>query len=55
MYHQARDLCSMCDVAAIIHNGKVIAQGTPSNLIQNIDAKNAYFESHLKLVNSNSK
>ena len=25
------------------NNGKVIAQGTPSNLINNIDAKNAYF------------
>ena len=41
--HQARDLLNCVDVAAIINNGKVIAQGTPSNLINNIDAKNAYF------------
>ena len=41
--HQARDLLACVDTAAIIHNGKVVAQGTPSNLIQNIDAKNAYF------------
>ncbi len=41
--HQARDLLNCVDVAAIINNGKVIAQGTPSNLINNIDARNAYF------------
>ncbi len=41
--HQARDLLNCVDTAIIINNGKVIAQGTPSNLIQNIDAKNAYF------------
>ena len=41
--HQARDLLACVDTAAIIHNGKVLAQGTPSNLIQNIDAKNFYF------------
>ena len=41
--HQARDLLACVDTAAIIHNGKVIAHGTPTNLIQNIEAKNAYF------------
>ncbi len=41
--HQARDLLACVDTAAIIHNGKVIAHGTPSNLVQNIDAKNVYF------------
>ena len=41
--HQARDLLACVDTAAIIHNGRVVAQGTPTNLIQNIDARNAYF------------
>ena len=41
--HQARDLLNCVDVAAIINNGRVIAQGTPSNLIQDINARNAYF------------
>ena len=41
--HQARDLLACVDTAAIIHNGKVVAHGTPTNLIQNIEAKNAYF------------
>ena len=47
--HQARDLLACVDTAAIIHNGKVIAQGTPSSLIQNIDAKNAYFGDSFKI------
>ena len=47
--HQARDLLACVDTAAIIHNGKVVAQDTPSNLIQNIDAKNAYFGDSFKI------
>ena len=47
--HQARDLLACVDSAAIISNGKVIAQGTPSNLITNIDAKNAYFGESFKI------
>ena len=47
--HQARDLLACVDSAAIIHNGKVVAQDTPSNLIQNIDAKNAYFGESFKI------
>ena len=41
--HQARDLLNCVDIAAIINNGRVVAQGTPSNLIQDINARNAYF------------
>ena len=47
--HQARDLLNCVDTALIINNGKVIAQGTPSNLIQNIDAKNVYFGESFKI------
>ncbi len=47
--HQARDLLACVDTAAIIHNGKVVAQGTPTNLIQNIDARNAYFGDSFKI------
>ena len=47
--HQARDLLACVDTAAIIHNGKVVAQGTPNNLIQNDDAKNAYFGDSFKI------
>ena len=48
--HQARDLLACVDTAAIIHNGKVVAQGTPANLIENIDARNAYFGDSFKII-----
>ena len=41
--HQARDLLATCDVAMILNDGKIVAQDTPSKLVQNINAKNAYF------------
>ena len=47
--HQARDLLACVDTAAIIHNGKVVAHGTPTSLIQNIDAKNVYFGESFKI------
>ncbi len=47
--HQARDLLACVDTAAIVHNGKVIAQGTPTNLIKNIEARNAYFGESFKI------
>ena len=46
---QARDILACVDTAAIIHNGKVVAQGTPANLIQNVDARNAYFGDSFKI------
>ena len=47
--HQARDLLACVDSAAIIHNGKVVAQGSPNNLTQNINARKAYFGDNFKL------
>ena len=47
--HQAQSLLACVDTAAIIHNGKVVAQGTPTNLIQNIDARKAYFGESFKI------
>ena len=47
--HQARDLLACVDLAAIINNGKVIAQDTPGILIQNIEAKNVYFGDSFKI------
>ena len=46
--HQARDLLACVDIAMIISNGKIIAQDTPSNLVKNINAKNAYFGDNFK-------
>jgi len=46
--HQARDLLACVDVAMILSNGKIIAQDTPSNIVNNINAKNAYFGDNFK-------
>ena len=41
--HQARDLLLCVDKAFVISNCNVIASGTPSQLIRDINAKEAYF------------
>ena len=46
--HQARDLLSCVDVAIILSNGKVIAKGTPSELVNDDKAQSAYFGSSFK-------
>jgi len=46
--HQARDLLSCVDVAIVLSNCKIIAQGTPSELINNADARSAYFGESFK-------
>ena len=46
--HQARDLLSCVDVGMILSNCKIVAQGSPNELINNIDAKNAYFGDSFK-------
>ena len=47
--HQARDLLSCVDEAVIISNCKIIASGSPKYLINNSDAKNAYFGESFKI------
>ena len=47
--HQARDLLACVDKAMILSNSKIIAQDTPSNLVMNIKAKNAYFGDSFKI------
>lgn len=47
--HQARDLLSCVDLAIVLSNGKVVAKDTPNNLINNVDAQNAYFGDSFKI------
>ena len=47
--HQARDLLACVDVAMILSNCKIVAQDTPSNLVKNISAQNAYFGDSFKI------
>ena len=46
--HQARDLLSCVDTAIIISNCKIVAKGTPAELVNNIKAQNAYFGGSFK-------
>ena len=46
--HQARDLLTCVDVAVVLSEGKVIAKGTPSELVKNPNAKSAYFGDSFK-------
>ena len=46
--HQARDLLSCVDTAIILSNCKIIAKGTPAELVNDIKAKNAYFGDSFK-------
>jgi len=41
--HQARDLLACVDNAMILSNCKIVAQDSPQNLVNNVNAKNAYF------------
>ena len=46
--HQARDLLSCVDVAVILSNCKIVAEGSPNELVNNTEAKNAYFGDSFK-------
>ena len=47
--HQARDLLSCVDVAIILSNCKIIAKGTPSELVKDSKAQTAYFGDSFRL------
>ena len=47
--HQARDLLACVDVAMILSNCKIVAHGSPSDLIKDTNAQNAYFGSSFKI------
>jgi len=46
--HAARDILAVADSSIILSNGKVIAQGTPSQLMNNVTARNQYFGDSFK-------
>jgi lipopolysaccharide export system ATP-binding protein len=47
--HQARDLLSCVDTAMVLSNCKIVANGTPTELINNKEAKSAYFGNTFKI------
>ena len=46
--HAARDILAVADSSIILSNGKVIAQGTPTELMNNVSARNQYFGDSFK-------
>ncbi|MDA9605930.1 ATP-binding cassette domain-containing protein [bacterium] len=46
--HQARDLLAVCDKAIILSNSKIVAEGTPNQLIKNANATKFYFGDNFK-------
>jgi len=46
--HQARDLLVVCDKAIILSNSRIVAEGTPNELINNEDAHKYYFGKNFK-------
>ena len=46
--HQARDLLVVCDKAVILSNSKIVAEGTPSQLMRNENAAKHYFGENFK-------
>ena len=47
--HQARDLLSCVDRAIVLSSGKVIASGSPSEIINDTNARSAYFGDEFKI------
>ena len=47
--HQARELLAIVDRAMILSRGKIIAKGTPTELLNNEQARSAYFGEQFKL------
>ena len=46
--HQARDLLVVCDKAIILSNSKIVAEGTPNQLMKNENATKYYFGDNFK-------
>ena len=46
--HQARDLLVVCDRAVILSNSKIVAEGTPNELMRNENATKYYFGDNFK-------
>tara|TARA_B100000131_G_scaffold316308_1_gene356178 strand:- start:758 stop:1534 length:777 start_codon:yes stop_codon:yes gene_type:complete len=48
--HQARDLLTCVDRAIVLSSGKIIAEGSPKEIINNSDARSAYFGEEFKIT-----
>ena len=47
--HNVRETLGICDHACIINEGRVLAQGTPAEIIDNADVRRVYLGEHFKM------
>lgn len=47
--HNVRETLGICDHAYIISDGHVLAQGTPSEIVNNMDVRRVYLGEHFKM------
>ena len=47
--HNVRETLGICDHACIISEGRVLAQGTPAEIIQNADVRRVYLGEHFRM------
>jgi lipopolysaccharide export system ATP-binding protein len=47
--HNARETLGICDHAYIISDGNVLAQGTPSEIVNNADVRRVYLGEHFRM------
>ena len=47
--HNVRETLGICDHACIISDGRVLAQGTPAEIIENADVRRVYLGEHFRM------
>jgi lipopolysaccharide export system ATP-binding protein len=47
--HNVREMLGICDRAYIISEGRVLAEGTPSEIVENPDVRRVYLGEHFKM------
>jgi lipopolysaccharide export system ATP-binding protein len=47
--HNVRETLGICDHAYIISEGRVLAQGTPSEIVENADVRKVYLGEHFRM------
>ncbi|QNP50500.1 LPS export ABC transporter ATP-binding protein [Diaphorobacter aerolatus] len=47
--HNVRETLGICDHAFIISDGSVLAQGTPSDIVENADVRRVYLGEHFRM------
>ncbi len=47
--HNVREMLGICDRAYIISEGRVLAEGTPAEIVENADVRRVYLGQHFKM------